>query len=179
MQSYMVSSGCQLLDHHVRQTVKFGGKSVMVWGAISYTGVGKLVFIDTRMTAEDYIDILNTGYAETLSMHGLDFESSILQQDNDPKHLARCTKRWLLEHNIRLLKWPSCSPDLNIIEHVWFYLKSRISSSPVKPKNILELKSLITEIWNSIPVAYIQSLYNSIGERLEAVVRSKGGYTRF
>ena len=71
--------GKQLLDHHVIPTVKFGGGSVMVWGAITYYGVEKLVFINTKMTAEDYVAILELGYAGTLEMHGFDFGSSILQ----------------------------------------------------------------------------------------------------
>ena len=132
--------GIALLDHHITPTVKFGGKSVMVWGAITYQGVGRLEFIDTRMTASSYIAILESQYALTVRMAGLNNETAILQQDNDPKHLAKETKIWLNANNIRLLSWPSCSPDMNIIENVWFYLKVRISSLREKPKNIIELK---------------------------------------
>ena len=34
----------------------------MVWGAVTYYGVGKLVFIDTPMTGEGYVAILESGY---------------------------------------------------------------------------------------------------------------------
>ena len=68
---------------------------------------------------------------------------------------------------------------MNIIENVWFHIKSRLSKAPIKPHNVAELKHMITEIWYSIPVDYIQSLYHSIGERLTALELAKGGYTRF
>ena len=84
--------GAQLLDHHVIPTVKFGGGSVMVWGVITYYGAGKLLFINSSMNSELYVAILELGYAGTLEMHGFDFSSSILQQENDPKHPAKYIK---------------------------------------------------------------------------------------
>lgn len=168
-----------LQDHHVRQTVKFGGKSVMVWGAISYEGVGKLVFIDIKMNSSVYIEVLRSGYFGTLEMHGFDIDSSILQQDNDSKHLSEETRRWLLSQNIKVLKWPSCSPDLNIIENVWDYLKIRVHRAVNKPRTIDELKALILQEWNNIPLSYIRNLYNSIENRLDEVMSAKGGYTSY
>lgn len=168
-----------LKDHHVTQTVKFGGKSVMVWGAISYHGVGQLRFIDTKMDSAGYIAILDSGYFGTLDMHGFDVSNSALQQDNDPKHLSAMTRSWLIDHDIKVLKWPSCSPDLNIIENLWYYLKVRVSSVEDKPKNVDELKAVIKRIWEQIPLSYVQSLYDSISERLDQVIKSKGGYTSY
>ena len=47
---------------------------------------------------------------------------------------------------------------MNIIENVWFHIKSGISKAPIKLRNIAKLKHMITEIWYSIAVDYIQSL---------------------
>ena len=38
-------------------TIKHGGGNVMVWGCISYQGVGRLVFIDEKMTGGHYKQI--------------------------------------------------------------------------------------------------------------------------
>jgi hypothetical protein len=171
--------GCQLQDWHVRQVVKFGGGSVMAWGAISYRGVGKLVFIDGKMDARKFIDILSVGYPETLSMHQFAPDEVFLQQDNDPKHNSRSAREWVSGHGIRVIPWPSCSPDMNIIEHVWNYIDTRLRDRPQQPKSIDELKLAILEEWHSIPLEYIHALYDSMFRRIEALLKAKGGYTKY
>lgn len=80
---------------HILQTVKHGGGNVMVWGCMASNGVGNLDFIDTKMTASTYIDVLRNNLLSSARKLGLE-QTFHFQQDNDPKHTAIVTRTWLL-----------------------------------------------------------------------------------
>ncbi|KAI5154211.1 hypothetical protein ENBRE01_3336 [Enteropsectra breve] len=126
-----------------------------------------------------FIDVLKTGYAMTARTFGLEHRDIILQQDNDPKHTSKKSKAFYERYNVNVMPWPSCSPDLNPIEHVWDYVDRRVRSRDVQPQTLEELELAISEEWYAVPDKYIQDLYEGYERRLMAVVVARGGYTKY
>lgn len=63
-------SGEHLLDQHVQSTIKHGGGNIMVWGCMSWEGVGKLYLIEGKMDKYVYRNILETELMGTIEMQG-------------------------------------------------------------------------------------------------------------
>ena len=57
---------------NMRECVKHGGGSIMVWGCMAATGVGNLVIIDEMMTQYNYLNILKNNLCQSASKLGLD-----------------------------------------------------------------------------------------------------------
>ena len=103
-------------------TVKFGGSRIMIWGCFLVKGVDKILVIDGKMNAQKYKQILQENLMSSVELPS----DYVFQQDNDPKHTANPTKKWLFENNVNVLQWPSQSPGLNPIENLWRFLKIQI-----------------------------------------------------
>lgn len=159
--------------------VKHGGGNIMVWGCITRNGVGRLVRINGTMRAQYYTEILQEGLLGTLRDKRIDVRGALFQQDNDPKHTSRLAKQWLTDNSLSPIPWPSNSPDMNIIEHVWHYLDRRVRQRPNQPHNLDALWEALQEEWYRIDQEFLDHLYNSIPRRVDALVAAKGGNTRY
>ncbi|GFX54210.1 transposable element Tcb2 transposase [Trichonephila clavipes] len=128
------------LEHkNVLSTLKYGGEDVMVWGCVAHSGEGNLAFIDNKMNALAYIDVLRHNLLD--SAKKLSMENTFLfQKDNDPKHTAIVTKTWLLYHAPRRLETPPQSTDLNPIENLWMHLDTEVREKNVTSKENLKEK---------------------------------------
>lgn len=163
-------------EQNLITTVKHGGGSVMVWGCMAASGVGNLIFIENTMNKTDYLNILRTNLPTSVEKLGLQ-GSWIFQQDNDPKHTAKIVKEWLLYHTPKILDHPPQSPDLNPIEHLWEHLDRQIRKRTITNKDML--KTVIMEEWQKISPDVTKKLVESMPRRLSAVIKAKGGATKY
>jgi hypothetical protein len=169
----------RLSERLVNGTLKFGGGNVMVWGCMLWDGVGWAAKIDGRMNADLYVSILEDELKNTVEYYGFNTNDFIFQQDNDPKHTSKKAKAWFQNNQYQVLPWPAQSPDLNPIEHLWDYLKRRLEEYEIPPKGMLELWERIEREWEAIPASECQKLIQSMPRRIEAVIKAKGGYTKY
>ena len=71
----------------------------------------------------------------------------------------------------------SMLPDLNIIENVWGKIKYELRNKVFD--NVEDLWSKVRELWLEISREFIDSLYNSIPRRIQAVIHQEGRNTKY
>lgn len=157
-------------------TVKHGGGNIMVWGCFSSSGTGDLHIIRGTMNSQKYCEILDSCLCNSARRLSLG-RRWVFQQDNDAKHTSKLTTEWLKNHHIRVLEWPSQSPDLNPIEHLWKVLKMKVGER--RPSNLHDLEHACMEEWKNIAPDVCQNLLSSYKRRLEAVLSNKGHATKY
>jgi predicted transcriptional regulator/transposase len=170
--------GEPLRDHNVSPTKKFGGGSLMVWGCMLPCGVGCLCRVDGAIDSQLYCDMLGDALIKSLRLYDLQTDEVIFQHDNAPSHSSHRTKRWLKRNEIEVIDWPSQSPDLNPIEHLWDHLKREIRKRK-QCRDVDELWEVVKEVWSSIKPETCRKLVHSMPRRLNELRKAKGGFTSF
>ena len=94
--------------------MKHGGGSIMLCGCFAAGRTGTLHKIEGSMKLEDYVDILKQHLKTSVRKLKLGRKGAF-QMDNDPKHTSKVVAKWLKDNTVKVLEWPSQSPDLNPI----------------------------------------------------------------
>jgi transposase len=168
--------GEELRNDTIQPTVKHGGGSIMMWGCFLGDRVGDLYRVDGIMKKEEYHSILQRhAIPSGLRLYGKGF---VMQQDNDPKHTSLLCKNYLQSKQengvLRILEWPSQSPDLNPIELLWEELDREIKKH--KPTSLAELERIARHVWSNIAAEKLQKLIDRLPRLCKAVIEAEGGY---
>jgi transposase len=170
-------SGEELHPDCITSTVKHPAGQ-MVWGCISSRGVGRLHFIEGTVNANVYIGILQTKLLPTIRDTFFSERNCTFQDDSAPCHRAKKVNEFLDSAGVVRLPWPGNSPDLNPIENCWKVIGCKLGAK--KPRNKRELKEAIIHVWHhELNNEYINKLITSMPARIKAVIKAKGGFTKY
>ena len=75
--------------------------------------------------------------------------------------------------------WPPQSADLNLIEHLWHHLKTRLGDYERPASGTAEFWERVQKEWEAIAASVCQNLIASMPRRVQAVLQAKGGYTKY
>ena len=151
----------------------------MIWGFITWNGVGKIVKTSNKMNSDEYKTIINNGLFDFLVDKQIDPKSIIFQQDNASCHKSKKVLDHFQNNQIALLYWPPNSPDLNPIENVWNFLEKQIRKSGIKFSSDDHLWNEIEKEWYKIPLEIIRNLFSSMKTRIVQLKKSNFNATNY
>jgi transposase len=167
------------LARNLKTTKQQGGGGLMVWGFIPSEGVGRLYCVEVTMNSSQYIFCLSSTLLPFLQEKDIPTSHIFWLQGNARAHTAQATQKYIEEVGLNTMPWPPESPDMNIIEHFWAILKSRIKKRKPQPSNLNQLWLAAQEEWYSITKAEILRLFDSIPDRILQLYEAKGWYTDY
>lgn len=150
----------------------------MFWGGFSYNGKLKLQKIKSNIDSIGYTNLLKNAFENNLDLVTFYKNKKIrFQQDNAPIHCSKYTMNWLKsQDNIKVLKWPAKSPDLNPIENLWGYLTLKVYDGKKQYYSIEELEKAILKEWENIDLNMLKKLVTDMPVRIGKVILNKGNF---
>ena len=152
----------------------------MIWGSFIWGKRGPLVILPKgHLNGRKYVDILEEHLLDFWMEQSEERGYVIFQEDISPVYTCKFAKQWRESMDIESLEWPPNSPDLNLIEHVWYILKISIKKMAVRPRTVPDLVKAIQKAWNEIDEDILNKLVESLPNRLADVIKVKGGNTKY
>ena len=78
-----------------------------------------------------------------------------------------------------VLDWPSRSPELNPIEHIWDELGRRVRLQVNPSQTLGDLEHALVEQWRRLPQVVFTNVLRSMRKRCVAVRDARGGHNRY
>src|SRR2546421_1851862 len=99
---------------------------------------------------------------------------TLVQEDNAPSHAHKTQEEIYSIFGVQRLLWPGNSPDLNMIEPAWAYLK-RVTTKNGPLKTRKEAEDAWTKAWSELKQSRIQAWIERIKPHIDKVIELEGG----
>ncbi|GFU88431.1 transposable element Tc3 transposase [Trichonephila clavipes] len=118
---------------------RYGGRGVLVWGGIMLGSRTDLHIFDAgSVNGTRYCNEILLPYVRLFrGAMGLQF---LFMDDSAPCHHTVAAEQLLESEDIERMDWRARSPDLNPIEHVWYFLGRRLLARTLPPVTIRKLR---------------------------------------
>ena len=159
------------------------GTGMMFWGAFRWGRMGTGLFFDLKdgqkVNSTIYRDQILLGpLKEFWEESFMDVQEPIVMEDNAPVHKKVCIPA-RQELGMRCHQHPPNSPDLNPIENIWAHIKDRISKEYSHITSLKTMKEVVVSLWNDFEDHRWDHLVESMPDRIQAVIKAKGGSTKY
>ncbi|GFT43987.1 transposable element Tcb2 transposase [Trichonephila clavipes] len=121
------------------------------------------------LTGQRYVDDILRPHVGPF-LYGL--PGAIFEQDNARPHTG--IPNDFLRH-FQTLPWPTRSPGLSPVVHVWDQLKRQMPSC----HSVHDLELAVQDLWSHLPQNNIRCLINSMPDRVAACIAAGGGPTHY
>jgi len=126
-----------------------------------------------KVNAESYVECLENNLIEAMDKKHGENKWRLLQ-DNARPHTAGYTVDYLDELNIKTISHPPYSPDLNLIEKVWAWMKADISQTTYD--RVEDLIKIVVKKWNSMTITFQNELIDRHMKVIQQVYNAEGAY---
>ena len=103
----------------------------------------------------------------------------LVMEDGAPSHHSKLVQQARLQLGIKSLPHLPCSPDLNLIEPLWYVLKQRIADIPGSGNSFDNLWGAAKQAWDDISLEDIQAHTSKMKDHISAIKAVKGWHTGF
>ena len=192
-----VRAGEELLTPILAPSFHSNHITIGCWAAITYGRRTSLVRLRQRtpdegtskrdrlgLNAQQYADEINEPFLIPYLL-SLDVPLKQLQisEDNATPHEGAPNRALTAAYGTRRLYLPANSPDLNLIENVWHLLKGRLRKRFTlvedRPHTEEQLWTAMEEEWEAIDQITIDSLLDSMPNRVTAVISANSEHTKW
>lgn len=104
----------------------------------------------------------------------IDHPSTIIQEDKASSHASKHQQIYFDAAGLQRLLWPGNSPDLNMIEPCWAYLK-RVTTRKRALRNRVEAEQAWQKAWDELEQWRIQAWIERIPRHIKEVICCEGG----
>jgi transposase len=171
--------GTRFEENNIQFIKNSGRSSVAVWGCMNINGLGPIHRINGNFNQHKYLDLMEILILPYINeLYGNSYHYI---QDRSPIHTTNMCREWfeqnLGQNNIYL---PAKSPDMNVIEHIWYLIKRKLSNRGIF-RNSEELWVAIRDEWEELrnDNNLMQNLVNSMRNRMQLIIQQEGNHTRY